>query len=252
VFATAAVGPDGVPAIVQREADRFAGKHVRLKPGSQPTAFSTPVVIRRWVGHDGSEYTFNGRGVFISLFPGPPGPAVRPGDTPLSDDRLTEQACSYVRRHFDARQAAWPATVTRRVAGTDQNGRRHREIHVELRELVAGLPSPNFIRLHLDLEGDVLDFIRDDGPVSVTSTTARISKEQAVSVAAKAAHFEKAKVTSAELRIERDAWGATGLVWRLELDDATPAPDGSVRLGGHAWVSVDATRGEILSRDMSR
>lgn len=247
VFATATVGADGVPVFVQTEVDRFAGKHVKLKPVNGPTFAGAPNIIKQWSDEDSSEYTFNGRGAFVSFFPGPPGPVSRPGNSPLSDAQLLAKARDYVRLHFDDRQASWPGTVKRRVEGIDEKGRKHYEITVELRERVGEIPSPNYISLNIDLTGRATSFIRDDGPVSVASTTPRISKEQAVDLAAKAARFQKAKATSADLIVQRDPQGVTRLVWRLEIDDATPAPKGAVRLGGHAWVTIDAMTGDALS-----
>lgn len=251
VIATAPVGADGVPVLVQQEVDRFAGEHVTLKP-STAGANGGPDALSSWaVANEGSQYTFNGRGILVRFSSGAPGSEAEPGASPLTDPQITAKARGYVRSHFDARQASWTAKLERRVSGLDQNNEKVYEISVELRERVGTLPGPNYIRLVMSKQGEVVDFTRDDGPVTVASTKPRVGKDAAVSAVAKAVHYTDPEVTSAVLLVVREPGSAaTALAWRIELNP--PGNGGPMHGSGHVWADVDAQTGAVIVHRLTK
>lgn len=250
ILSTAPVGRDGIPVLVKKEVDRFSGRHVRLRTEPRPVpGRGGPILVRHYVGEDGSEYTFNAAGVFVTFADKSDSmTSAGLGDSPLSDAQLTAKARGWVRRRFDERQSRWPAKVKRRVAGEGRPGeKKYYEIEVELRFELDGVPAPNFITLRLDRRGEVLGFSRDDGAIDVPTVVPRISKERAVEIVTRQAGGGDAKLVSCELLVERDQQRRTHLAWRVEIERKEQR---SVHMMGptpRVRASVDALSGTLLS-----
>ncbi len=237
-------GPGGQQVVAQGEATRFAGRAVVLAPARADGSINQYLDTAT-----GDSYGFDSRGTLRGFADkralAALDSAAASASPVLPDEALVAAARQFVASRFPGTGAeTMTASLSRNLVSVDTYGNRRWDYMVEMRSTVGGVPSCNWVHVHLNpVTGEVALLARDDGPVSI-STTPGVSKDDAIAAVARQAVMTAGFSTDfCTLEIIRDTSGATPspkLVWHVQIHTGSRPGEGS---GARAYV--DARTGQV-------